>query len=109
MDVNQRHLLLVFLAMIVVVAVFAAALFSFLIGPWLRAFLHGTPVSMLQIVAMRLRGNPVGLVIDAYIALRRAGVEVSCATVENTYVNGRNGIRTSDDLVRSVEKAVPPR
>ena len=109
MNVDQRMLLALMLAVLVAFALSVAGVFVFVVRPWLRAFLHGTPVSMLQIVAMRLRGNPVGLVIDAYIALRRAGVDVHCGDVENAFVNGRNGILSADDLVRSVEKAVPPR
>ncbi|MFM8891177.1 MAG: flotillin-like FloA family protein [Planctomycetia bacterium] len=105
MNDSQRLLVVCFLAMLVVMALFIAGVFFAVLRPWLRAFLYGTPVSMLHIVAMRLRGNPVGLVIDAYVSLRRRGVDVSCMDVERAYIDGRNRIFSADDLAELVRKA----
>ena len=96
-------ILLVSLAMLAffVVAVFAVVL---VLRPWLRAFLHGAPVSVIQIVGMRLRGNPPEILIDAFIALRRAGLVVTIADVENAYFDGKNRVSNSNDLVEIVKK-----
>jgi len=72
--------------------------------PWFRAFLHGTPVALVQIVAMRLRGNPPSILIDAYIALKRASISTTIDEVENAYIDAKNRIVTSDDLVGLVKE-----
>jgi uncharacterized protein YqfA (UPF0365 family) len=80
------------------------ALFCWLARPWLRAFLHGAPVPLMQITAMRLRGNRPMLLIDAYIALRRSGVPVTIGHVEQYYIDARNRVFTSEDLVELVKQ-----
>jgi uncharacterized protein YqfA (UPF0365 family) len=97
---NLPNVVLLFaVAVVAVFGLFVLALFVFLGGPWLRAFLHGTPVPLVRIVAMRLRGNSPSLLIDAYIALRRAGVATTMDEVENAYIDAKQRILTSDDLV----------
>lgn len=54
--------------------------------PWLRARFSGAPVSMMQIMGMRLRGHPSNLLIDAYIALIQAGEKISIDEVESAYM-----------------------
>ncbi|MEY4176987.1 MAG: hypothetical protein RLY70_561 [Planctomycetota bacterium] len=71
--------------------------------PWLRAFLHGLPVSLFQILGMRLRGNPPSVMIDAYIQLRRAGEEVTLTELEHTYIDSRSRIFTGAELVNVFE------
>lgn len=94
---------------VVAMVVFAIfVLFSgggfFLLGrPWLRGLLYGTPVPFVRILAMRLRGNPPLLLIDAYIALQRAGVSATIDDVENVYIDSRTRIVTSDDLAELVK------
>jgi len=72
----------------------------------LRAALNAAPVPLVRIVAMRLRGNPPTLLIDAYIALKRAGMSVTISDVENVYIDSRNRVSTSSDLVEFVKKGV---
>lgn len=104
MDATQSTFLFVFLAMLAFFILVVAFVFVLVLSPWLRAFLHGTPVSIIHIVAMRLRGNPPWLLIDAYIALTRADLRVTIGDVENAYVDARNRVLTSDDLVELVKK-----
>jgi len=77
-----------------------------LFWPWCRAALHGAPVTIFQIIGMRLRGNPTTLLIDAYIALKRAGISTTMDDVEKVYIDGRNHILMTDDLVELVKKSV---
>ncbi len=104
MDATQKTFLIVFLAMMAFFALVVAFVFVLVLRPWLRAFLHGAPVSIFHIVAMRLRGNPPWLLIDAYIALRRSDLGVTMVDVENAFVDGRSRVLTSDDLVELVKK-----
>ena len=75
-----------------------------LVRPWLKSFMYGTPVPMFNILAMRLRGNPPNLLIDAYIALRRAGEQFTIADVENAYIDNKNRIASSDELVALMKR-----
>jgi len=76
----------------------------FLLWPWLRALLSGAPVPLMYFLAMRLRGTPVGLVVDAYVSLRKAGRDVPLAVVEATYLAERDAIADERDLVRRVQR-----
>jgi uncharacterized protein YqfA (UPF0365 family) len=77
----------------------AIAFLVLVVKPWLRAFLHGTPVSLIHVVGMRLRGTPPSIVIDAYIQLHRAGLRPSIVELESCYVDSRIRITNSWDLV----------
>jgi uncharacterized protein YqfA (UPF0365 family) len=57
----------VIVAALLCVVLLSIAFFILFAIPWLRAFLHGKPVSLIQVVGMRLRGTPPSIVIDAYI------------------------------------------
>jgi len=75
---------------------------TLLLTPWRRAFmLHGR-VSMTQILSMRLRGNPVNLILDAHLALVQSGAKSSIAQVETKYVATLPRIETADELMRLV-------
>jgi uncharacterized protein YqfA (UPF0365 family) len=93
-----------FFALIVSIAVVV------LVGrPWLRAFLHATPVALLQIVGMRLRGTPPSILIDAYIKLKRANISTTIGEVENAYIDAKNRIATSNELVELVKAGAKAR
>ena len=110
MDPAPASLFFVFLTMVAgVMLLVAIVAFMLIVRPWLRAFLHGTPVSLLRIVAMRLRGNPPWLLIDAYGTLKRAGSNVTMSDVEIAYIDARNQILTSDDLVELIERKATAR
>jgi uncharacterized protein YqfA (UPF0365 family) len=89
----------VFVAALLCVVLLSIAFLVLVVKPWLRAFLHGTPVSLIHVVGMRLRGTPPSIVIDAYIQLHRAGLRPSIVELESCYVDSRIRIITSWDLV----------
>ena len=91
------------LVILLIAALVVAAFFVTLVRPWLRGVLYGAPVSLIQVVAMRLRGNPPMMLIDSYIALRRSGVNATIADVENVYIDCRNRVRNAGDLVELVQ------
>ena len=74
----------------------------FILTPWRKALTSGAPVPLLCIVGMRLRGNPPMLLIDAYIKLRKMGVDVSIAIVEVVYITNKGKARTPDILATLV-------
>ncbi len=51
-------------------------LFNFF-GIWIRAWVSGAYVGLIELAAMRLRGVPVGLVVDNYINARKSGLDIT--------------------------------
>jgi len=78
-----------------------AALFGRLAMTWLRAYLFGIPVSVVQILAMRLRGVPPGLVVDSVMALVQRGYRydpLMYVHAESLYLARRGEIESSSQL-----------
>jgi uncharacterized protein YqfA (UPF0365 family) len=89
-------------------------LFYLFFRAWVRAIMNGFPVPLISIIAMRLRGVPPILLVDAYTALRRAGNETTVRKVEGTYLANRTRVRTSQDLIglvksKTTSKSTEPR
>lgn len=74
----------IFLIFAVSIVVTAAKVFS----PWLQAFLAGVPISLIQIVGMRLRKVDVRVVIRSLIMATQAGVPVPSIEMERAYLQG---------------------
>ncbi len=51
-------------------------LFNFF-GIWIRAWVSGAYVGLIELAAMRLRSVPVGLVVDNYINARKSGLDIT--------------------------------
>jgi uncharacterized protein YqfA (UPF0365 family) len=74
------------------------------LAPWFRCFLSGAPITLVQLVGMRLRGTPVKMITDAAVALVQSGHSVSCHQVERAYLANRHRIMTMADLLEIVKK-----
>jgi uncharacterized protein YqfA (UPF0365 family) len=72
---------------IVIALVVALILFNFL-GIWIRAKVAGAPVSIITMIAMRLRGVPVALMVDSRITALKAGVHLETDPIEAHYLAG---------------------
>jgi uncharacterized protein YqfA (UPF0365 family) len=85
--VNQNQLVMgaVATVMILVFLVFLLLLFIHL-RLWIQALLTNTPVGLLDIIGMRLRGCPPELLVHAAIALSQRGVRVSGRDMEGCYL-----------------------
>lgn len=82
---------IVILLILVAVVVLAAAflLFNFF-GVWIRARVSNAPVALLNMIAMRLRRVPVGLIVDSRITAMKAGIEINTDVLEAHYMAGGN-------------------
>jgi uncharacterized protein YqfA (UPF0365 family) len=69
-----------------VLAVFIVA--SFTLRLWLQAVLSGVPISVFQIIGMRLRKTNANVVVRNLIAAKQAGVSLSCVELERAYLQG---------------------
>ncbi len=74
---------------LVVGLVLAIIIFNFF-GLWLRARISGAPVGMGTLIAMKLRGVPVALIVDSRITAVKAGLPVDTNGLEAHYLAGGN-------------------
>ena len=81
------------IALWVVIAVFGLGvliwLLSFL-GIWIRATASGAPVGAVELIALRLRGVPVGLIVDSRITAVKSGLDISIDQLNAHYLAGGN-------------------
>ena len=95
------------IVIIVVVAVVGLVVFGIIVSffsVWLRAWLAGAYVGFTDLIAMRLRQVPYGMVVDARITAKKAGIELdwnrACAIDLATKGSGKSvveAVRTSVD------------
>ena len=69
--------------------IFALFIFNFFFI-WLRALASGARVTVLELVALRLRGVPVGLVVDTRITAVKAGLDISIDQLSAHYLAAGN-------------------
>ena len=77
--------------------------FSF-VNTWLKALLAGAPVSILTLIAMRLRGVPYNMIVDSRIMAVKAGLDLTINQLEEHYLADGYLIPTIQALI-AAEKA----
>jgi len=98
-------LLLLVVILLVSLALFALlAAVSSVLGLWLRATASGHPVQIMSLTALRLRGSPPNLILNAYIHLRRLEIPVTIFGVEAIYLANRKAVHGLEDLVQKVQE-----
>jgi len=102
MDKSAQLFVLFGLLMLGVFLAVILAMFVLLVRPWMRAFMSGAPISLFDVVGMRLRGNPVTLLIDTYLMLKWKQIPATIAEVERCYMENRNIEPSSEELMRLV-------
>ena len=66
---------------------------------WLRALLAGAAVGFPTLIAMRLRGVPASLIVDARITAVKAGIEMSANDLEAHYLAEGNVLQTVQAII----------
>ena len=74
---------------------------------WLRALLAGAAVSIPTLIAMRLRGVPYSLIVDARITAAKAGIPIKTNGLEAHYLAGGNLIPTVQALIAADKAGLP--
>ncbi len=97
--------LVIAIPVIIVVLVVAGVFISF-ISTWLKARLNGAPVSVLNLLGMRLGGVPYNLVVEARITAVKAGIEVSSDKIAAHYLAGGNVVPTVQALVAAKKAGI---
>jgi uncharacterized protein YqfA (UPF0365 family) len=85
--------------------IFIGIIWSFF-GVWVRAWLAGAPVSLTTLVAMRLRQVPHGLIVDARITAKKAGIEISIDNIEAHFLAGGNVVPTVQALIAAQKAGI---
>lgn len=78
--------------------IFIGIVFSFF-SVWLRAWLAGAYVGFTELIAMRLRQVPYGMIVDARITAKKAGIEIPINDIEAHFLAGGNVIPTIQALI----------
>jgi len=94
---NVFYIVLVGIALLVLLVLFLIILNFF--NTWLKAFLAKAHVSFPNLVAMRLRGVPTNMIVDARITAAKAGMMLSTDDLESHYLAEGNLLPTVRALV----------
>lgn len=100
---NLTFVLLVVLGIAVLIVV---GIFLSFFSVWLRALLAGAAVSPLNLVAMRLRQVPYGVMVDARIRATKAGIRLSIDEIEAQYLAGGNVIACVHALIAAQKAGI---
>lgn len=90
----------------IIFLVLLAILISFF-STWLRAMLAGAPVSIATLVAMRLRGVPYSMVVDARITAVKAGIMLDTDLLEAHYLAEGNLVETVYAMIAADKAGLP--
>ena len=101
---NNAPLILV-IAISLVLLVIGFVFISFF-NTWLKALLARAPVGFLNIIAMKLRGVPYSLVVDARITAVKAGVELTTDELEAHFLAGGSLIPTVQAIIAAMKAGI---
>lgn len=102
----MTNLPLIILVPVAIVAFIVLAVFISFFGTWLKARLNGAPVSVLNLVGMRLGGVPYNLVVDARITAVKAGIPLETDKVAAHFLAGGNVVPTVQALVAAQKAGI---
>lgn len=97
--------LILYIALGIAILIFVGIVLSFF-SVWLRAWLAGAYVGILTLVAMRLRQVPYGLVVDARITAKKAGIDISIDDIEAHFLAGGNVVPTVQALIAAQKAGI---
>ncbi len=99
---------IIFVLLIVALVVIVLSLFfSFVpIMLWISALASGVRVGIFTLVAMRLRQVPYGLVVDARITAKKAGIDISIDDIEAHFLAGGNVVPTIQALIAAQKAGI---
>ena len=82
--------MIVVIGIVVVVGLVVAIVIMNFFSVWLRALMAGARVKFSELIALRLRSVPVGLVVDTRITAVKAGIPVTIDDLSTHYLAGGN-------------------
>lgn len=85
---------------------FVVFVFLAILRPWFYAIASGARIPAAHVIGMRLRREPVDLILDAHVALEKRGEGVDLSVVEAAYLAHRSNVKNEQDLVSFVQETV---
>lgn len=96
---------LILIVLVIIGLLVLGVMVSFL-SVWLRAWLAGAYVGFSELVAMRLRQVPYGMVVDARITAKKAGISIPIDQIEAHFLAGGNVIPTVQALIAAQKAGI---
>jgi uncharacterized protein YqfA (UPF0365 family) len=90
---------------VVVFLVVVGLVFSF-VSVWVKAFLNGARVGLVNLIGMRFGGVPYSLVVDARITAVKAGIALTTDEIAAHYLAGGNVIPTVQALIAAKKAGI---
>ena len=97
---------LIWIVPLIIVFLIVVGVFISFFGTWLKARLNGAPVSVLNLLGMRLGGVPYGLVVDARITAVKAGIPLETDKIAAHYLAGGNVVPTVQAIVAAQKAGI---
>ncbi len=94
---------------LIVLAIVGLVVFGIIVSffsVWLRAWLAGAYVGFTELIAMRLRQVPYGMVVDARITATKAGISLAIDDIEAHFLAGGNVIPTVQALIAAQKAGI---
>ena len=89
--------------LVVGIVLIVAAVIAFFalvpLGLWFRALVSGASVSMAKLVGMRLRKIKIGMIVDAYITGKKAGLNINITELETHYMAKGDVLKVVNALI----------
>ena len=101
---NQGSLTYIFIGIIVLIGLVGAIVFFNFFAIWLRALTSGAKVSYTELIALRLRGVPVGPVVNVRITAIKSGLPLSIDEL-STHFLARGNIEAVVQALIAARKA----
>ncbi len=89
----------IIIGLLVVIGLVVSLVIMSFFNTWLKAFLSKATVGFTTLLAMRLRGVPVGLIVDARITAVKAGIPIETDQLEAHYLAEGNVVQTVQALI----------
>ena len=89
----------IILGLLAVIGLVVSLVIISFFNTWLKAFLAKATVGFTTLLAMRLRGVPVGLIVDARITAVKAGIPLETDQLEAHYLAEGNAVQTVQSLI----------
>ena len=93
----------IIIGVLVVVGLAVALVILSFFTTWLKALLSKAPVGFLTLLAMRLRGVPVGLIVDARITAVKASLPLTTDQLEAHYLAEGNVVQTVQAIIAAAK------
>ncbi len=97
------------LILIIVLAIVGLWLLLYFVpvGLWFQAILTGTRVALIQLIFMRWRKVPPGIIVNAMIAAKKAGLDLGSDDLEAHYLAGGHIQNVTNALISADKANIP--